>query len=86
MAVRIHRRRTTVGDIDDTKANKTLEDVSLDAESADDIYYLTALAKFGDRFVIPPAHREQAIEMLEFTGDTKGAVGFGFNERPARGA
>ena len=50
---------------------------------ADDIYYLTALAKFDDRFVIPAAHREHAIEMMEFTGDKKGSTGFGFKEGTA---
>ncbi|MBW8049150.1 MAG: nitrate reductase subunit beta [Cytophagales bacterium] len=85
LAVRIHRRRKTVGDISDEKAETVLKDVGLTAETADDIYYLTSLAKFDDRFVIPAAHREQAIEMLEFTGDTKGSVGFGFKEKPARG-
>jgi nitrate reductase beta subunit len=52
---------------------------------ADGIFYLTALAKFEDRFVIPPAHREQAIEMLDFTGDTKGEVGFGIKSKIRRG-
>ncbi|MFQ5569603.1 MAG: nitrate reductase subunit beta [Rhodothermales bacterium] len=85
MAVRIHRRGKTVGDIAEAKVQATLNDVDLDPDMADDIYYLTSLAKFDDRFVIPPAHREQAIEMLEFTGDTKGSVGFGFRERPERG-
>jgi nitrate reductase beta subunit len=50
----------------------------------DAIYYLTSLAKFDDRFNIPAAHREQAMEMVEFTGDTKGSAGFGFNEPPIR--
>ena len=85
MAVRIHRRGVTVGDIDEANVRATLHDVGLDPDTADAIYYLTALSKFDDRFVIPPAHREQAIEMLEFTGDTKGAVGFGFREKPLRG-
>jgi nitrate reductase beta subunit len=57
----------------------------MNAEMADAVYYLTSLAKFDDRFVIPPAHREQAIEMTEFTADRKGSTGFGFTERPARG-
>ncbi len=86
MAVRIHRRGVTVGDMAEEKVAATLKEAKLDPEMADAIYYLTALAKFEDRFVIPPAHREQAIEMLEFTGDTKGSVGFGFRERPSRGA
>jgi nitrate reductase beta subunit len=55
-----------------------LADTRLDQRMADDIYYLTSLAKFDDRFVIPDAHREQAIEMMEFTGDVQGSTGFGF--------
>ena len=86
MAVRIFRRWKTVGDIDEAKVNKVLGDTNLTPESAEAIYYLTSLAKFDDRFNVPPAHREQALEMLEFTGDTRGSVGFGFRERPARGS
>jgi len=85
MAVRVHRRAVTVGDISREQADAVLQSVGFDAKTADEIYYLTSLAKFEDRFVIPPAHREQAIEMLEFTGDTKGDTGFGFREHPARG-
>lgn len=85
MAVRIHRRDKTVGDLDKENVKKTLKEVNLNTDSADDIYYLTSLAKFDDRFVIPPAHREQAIEMIENTGDVKGSSGFGFIEKPARG-
>ncbi len=51
---------------------------------ADDLYYLTSLAKFDDRFVIPAAHREQAIEMMEFTGDVRGSTGFGFKGDTAK--
>lgn len=85
MAVRIYRRHVTVGDINIEKVNKTLEDTNLTPEMADAIYNLTSLAKFDERFVIPPAHREQAIEMLEFTGDKRGSTGFGFLEDVQRG-
>lgn len=85
LAVRIYRRGKTVGDIPEDKVNATLKDAGLTPEIAEDIYYLTSLPKFDDRFVIPASHREQAIEMMEFTGDTKGSVGFGFKEKPARG-
>ena len=86
-AVRIYRRWKTVGDISAQKANDALRDAGYTPEMADAIYYLTSLAKFDDRFVIPPAHREHAIEMLEFTGDRKGNSGFGFKEGTAdRGA
>jgi nitrate reductase beta subunit len=83
MAVRMFRRRETVGDISEEKIREVFQDTGLTAEMANDIYYLTSLAKFGDRFVIPPAHREQAIEMMDFTGDSKGSVGFGFKEKTA---
>jgi nitrate reductase beta subunit len=80
MAVRIYRRWKTVGDISKEKAINALNDVNLTTEMADAIYYLTSLAKFNDRFVIPPAHREEAIELTENTGDRKGSTGFGFKE------
>ena len=87
MAVRLHRRRVTVGDVDEAVVAAALKDTGLDVLTADDIYYLTSLAKFDDRFVIPPAHREQAIEMMEFAGDVKGSTGFGFKAGTAgRGA
>jgi nitrate reductase / nitrite oxidoreductase, beta subunit len=85
MAVRLHRRDVTVGDLNKEMVAESLKEVGLDTEMADAVYYLTSLAKFDDRFVIPAAHREQAIEMSEFTGDRKGSTGFGFTERPARG-
>lgn len=85
LAIRMHRRRVTVGDVDEMKTNQMLSEAGLDGLTADEIYYLTSLAKFDDRFVIPASHREQAIEMLEFTGDVKGSTGFGFMEKPERG-
>ena len=79
-AVRIYRRWKTVGDISEQKAKDVLRDVGYTPEMADEVYYLTSLAKFDDRFTIPAAHREHAIEMLEFTGDRRGNSGFGFKE------
>jgi nitrate reductase beta subunit len=83
MAVRIYRRFKTVGDISEEKSAEALHDAGLTAKMADEIYYLTSLAKFDDRFVIPAAHREEAIEMMEFTGDNKGSAGFGFKNGSA---
>jgi nitrate reductase beta subunit len=83
MAVRIHRRWKTVGDVSRERAEATLEEVGLTPATADAIYYLTSLAKFDDRFVIPASHREQAIEMLESTDAKRGNAGFGFKERTA---
>ena len=84
MAIRVYRRWKTVGDISEEKAQQALKDVGLTEKMADAIYHLTALASFEDRFVSPPSHREQAIEMMEFTGDKKGSTGFGFKEGTAQ--
>ncbi|MBI2608970.1 MAG: nitrate reductase subunit beta [Deltaproteobacteria bacterium] len=83
MAVRLYRRWKTVGDVSQEKANKALAEVGYTGKLANQIYYLTSLAKFDDRFVIPASHREQAIEMLDFAGDAKGSTGFGFKDATA---
>jgi nitrate reductase beta subunit len=84
MAVRLHRRQTTVGDVSEATVKEALANTGLTPQMADDIYYLTSLAQFDDRFVIPAAHREQAMEMMEFTGDVKGSTGFGFKTETAK--
>ncbi len=62
-----------------------LAELGFDEATAEAVYQMTSLAKFDDRFVIPAAHREQAIEMLESTADVKGNTGFGWTAKPARG-
>jgi len=84
MAVRLHRRQETVGDLDAGVVATALAGSGLTPQMAEDIYYLTSLAKFDDRFVIPAAHREQATELLEFTGDARGSAGFGFKAGTAK--
>jgi nitrate reductase beta subunit len=64
---------------------KAMDTVGMDADTADAIFRLTSLATFEERFVIPPAHREESIEMLEATADAKGETGFGFKTKPERG-
>ncbi|MCP4573595.1 MAG: nitrate reductase subunit beta [bacterium] len=85
MAVRIYRRFKTVGDVTEEKADAALADTGLTAEMAEAIYFMTSLPQMKDRIVIPPAHREHAIEMLENTGDAKGSIGFGTLNSPQRG-
>ncbi len=85
MAVRMYRRHKTVGDISEKKAFDALNELGLTFDEAEAIYHLTSLPKFDERFVIPASHREQALEMLEHTGDTKGKIGFGANESVQRG-
>ena len=86
LAVRTYRRAMTVGDQDLDKARRLLAEADCTVEQAEAIYYLTSLAPFDDRFVIPPMHREQAIEMLDEPLERKGAEGFGFRTSPERGA
>ncbi|MCC7137164.1 MAG: nitrate reductase subunit beta [Planctomycetes bacterium] len=83
-AVRLHRRATTVGDVDRATADRALRETGCTAEEADEIYRLTALCTFEDRFVIPPMHREEAIEMLEDPHVWKQETGFGFRAGPKR--
>jgi nitrate reductase beta subunit len=85
MGVRLHRRAVSVGDMDQEEVNRALLESGLSTDMADEIYRLTALAKIGDRFVIPPAHREEAIEMMEETHERKSNAGFGFTKKPKRG-
>jgi nitrate reductase / nitrite oxidoreductase, beta subunit len=53
-------------------------------DEADAIYRLTSLPTFEDRFVIPPAHREEAIAALNDPLEFKGFTGMGFRQRPER--
>ena len=85
LSVRWHRRAVTVGDITREKADTMLQGSDLSPETADAIFRLTSLAHHAERFVIPPAHREEAIEMMERTDLRKGNAGFGFIEKPERG-
>jgi nitrate reductase beta subunit len=84
-AVRIHRRTETVGDLTEEEVSTAMSEVGLTGKVADEIFRLTSLATFDERFVIPPAHREESIEMIESTADTKGETGFGFMSKPERG-
>ncbi len=86
-AVRLVRRHETVGDIDTSHLTRLLQTVGMDREIADDIYRLTSLATADDRFVIPPSHREEALQMIvDDLWEEKGRTGLGFNQRPERGA
>ena len=84
-AVRWYRRALTVGDVTMETAERMLRDADCSVEEAEAIYRLTSLCTFEDRFVIPPMHREQAIEMLEDPLQHKQEVGFGFLSGPRRG-
>ena len=74
-----------MGDIDQAVVDRMLREADTSREEAEAIYRLTALCTFDDRFVIPPAHREEAIEMMKDPLEHKQEVGFGFLSGPRRG-
>jgi nitrate reductase beta subunit len=86
-AVRLFKRLDTVGDMDAAAVKRALEQLNMTEEEAEQIFRLTALPLFDERFVIPPSHREQALQMLnEDMWAEKGGAGFGFRAAPVRGA
>ena len=85
LAVKYHRRNETVGDLTDEEVEALMTKAKVGPDTANAIFRLTSLATFEERFVIPPAHREESIEMLQSTADAKGETGFGFKAKPERG-
>ncbi len=84
MAVRYLRRQETVGDLKPEQIEAMLAEADLPRGEADEIYRLTSLPTFEERFVIPPSHREEAIAALDDPLEFKGAAGLGFREPPRR--
>ena len=84
-AVRWYRRAVTVGDVDMATAQRMLTEADCSPEEAEAIYQLTSLCTFDDRFVIPPMHREEAIQMLGDPMEHRQGAGFGFISSPHRG-
>jgi nitrate reductase beta subunit len=84
-AVRVYRRAVTVGDVEMSVAEAMLREAECSVEEAEAIYRLTSLCAFEDRFVIPPMHREEALEMLKEPHEHRASTGFGFVDSPQRG-
>ena len=85
-AVRSYQQASRVGLIDEKQAAAQLAEAGITAEVAEEISKLTALPRVADRYVLPPYHREEAIEQL--MGDTqqhKYQVGFGYSPPLKRG-
>jgi nitrate reductase beta subunit len=83
-AVRWYRRAVTVGDVDMSTAERMLREANCTPGEAEDIYRLTSLCTFEERFVIPPMHREEAIAMMADPMERKQETGFGFLHGPRR--
>ncbi len=86
LAVRLYRRFVTTGDVPEEDMDQALAAAGTTREEAEAIYKLTSLASFDQRFVIPPMHREEALQMLhDDTQTAKGMSGIGFRRPPTRG-
>ncbi|NOK63943.1 MAG: nitrate reductase subunit beta [Chloroflexi bacterium AL-W] len=85
LAIRLFKRAEQVGDIAMTRIEGMLAQVGLTPQQCEEIYRLTSLPTFDERFVIPPMHREQAIELMDDVQHFKAEDGVGFNRKPERG-
>jgi nitrate reductase beta subunit len=78
LAVKVYRRSLEVKDVSAETVDAVLKDADCSREEAEEIYRLTSLAHYDQRFVIPPAHREMALEGKgESPQCHKGSCGFG---------
>jgi nitrate reductase beta subunit len=84
--VRMYKRAEQVGDIDSATVEGMLAETGLTAEMCEEIFRLTSLPTFDERFVIPPMHREYAIEMMGDPYTFKAETGVGVRGKPKRGA
>ncbi len=85
MAVRILMRRRSVDGAVDDDVLQILAEAGLDLEQALAIYQMTTQPTMAQRFVLPPYHREMAIESLDDPLAHKGEVGLGYMQPPHRG-
>ncbi|HJV46317.1 MAG TPA: nitrate reductase subunit beta [Bacillota bacterium] len=63
--MRMHMRSVKLGR---EPKQQLLDDIGLSKEQVEAMYRLLAIAKYNDRFVIPPAHREQVSDLLTEQG------------------
>lgn len=67
VAMRSYMRSIDLGKKPDTTL---IDRLGISEEMARDMYELSAIAKYGDRYVIPKAHREEAENMFAQQGQT----------------
>ncbi|MBW8010728.1 MAG: nitrate reductase subunit beta [Chloroflexi bacterium] len=84
IAVRIHMRASRVKDIPEAEQKEALAQGNLTVKEAEDIWRLTSMATFDERFVLPPLAREVAVEAKVDPSTHKREVGFGFKKAGER--
>ncbi len=75
-AVRMFRRSETTGDLALEAVSSSLSLADCTQDEANAIFRLTTLSTAGERFVIPPMHREGSIEAAVQTGAAPAVAGF----------
>ncbi len=85
LTIRLFKRAEQVGDIGAEKVQEMLELTGLTPEQCEEIYRLTSLPTFEERFVIPPMHREEGIALMGDPYTFKAETGMGFKDKPERG-
>ena len=84
-AVRLYMRRKTVDAAVDGATLQALTRAGTTPEEAEAIYKLTTLPHLYERFVLPPYHREMAVETWKDPLAHKGEAGIGYIRPPKRG-
>jgi len=86
LAVRIYMRRKTTEKEIDPATLALLAEAGTSPAEAEAIYRLTTLPTLEERFVIPPYHRETAVESWRDPLMHKGETGLGYLQAPRRGS
>lgn len=84
LAVRAVKRSEQLREELNEPTKRMVKETGLTPEEIQEIYHLTALSTFNERFVIPETRREQAIEEMIDPEFCKGNCGLGFNEMPPK--
>ena len=85
IATRVYKRAQTVGDVPQATVSAVLAEAAITPEEIEATYYLTAIAPWEERFVIPPMSREVAIGLVQITQARQEGGGAGFLHEPHRG-
>lgn len=72
IAMRHHMRAKTLGQAPN---EQMLKQIGMTPEVIEEMYRLLAIAKYEDRFVIPPAHKEHSLNLY----DQQGTTGYEFD-------
>ena len=84
LAVRVHMLAKKVGNLPEDEVAAALEAGRTTAAEAEDIFRLTSMPTFQERFVLPPLQRELQIEATENPFQRKQETGFGFRQTGER--